>query len=103
MGVYMHMGVFNLSSIDVFRINLLLPLGDGGDWDWVAIKKNVGRFGIVQFHSTDDCFIPAEEARHVAQQLGSAYHEYTDKNHFFEPFPELINVLKENLSRYINS
>ena len=69
--------------------------GDGGEWDFDAMRRHA-KF-IIQFHSTDDCFIPIEEARFIAEKLdlGSDYHEFIDKNHFFEPFDELEEVLRE--------
>ena len=42
-------------------------------WLWDQMKKNVGSFGIHQFHSNDDPFIPVSEAEHVAKNTGSQY------------------------------
>ena len=65
-------------------------------WDWEAIKAN--QKWIVQFHSTDDPFIPIEEARFVHEHLGTDYHEYSDKGHFQQTeFPEVLEVLKKYL------
>lgn len=69
-------------------------------WDWKAIKKNQ-KF-IIQFNSTDDPWIPIEEARFVHEKLDTDYHEYTDQGHFGgdrekPTFPELIAALKKKL------
>ena len=67
-------------------------------WEFEKIK-NECEF-IIQFHSTDDHLIPVQEARYVAEQLNGdthVYYEMSGKSHFFEPFDELINVLKEKL------
>ncbi|CAE8628375.1 unnamed protein product [Polarella glacialis] len=64
----------------------------GGPWNWEAIRKNTG--WIVQFHSRDDHLIPVEEGRAVAKALGSEYHELDGHSHFFEPFNELVEVLR---------
>ncbi len=67
-------------------------------WDWSAIKNN--QQWIIQFASTDDPFIPIEEARHVSEQLQNEYFEYTDRGHFMAPaFPELINAIKSKLTK----
>jgi uncharacterized protein len=67
-------------------------------WEFEKIKNSC-EF-IIQFHSTDDHLIPVQEARYVAEQLKGnthIYHELEGKSHFFEPFDELIDVLKEKL------
>ena len=69
-------------------------------WQWAKIKKN--QKWIVQFASTDDPFIPIEEAREVHRQLNTEYHEYTDEGHFGSrdnktEFPEIVDALKRNL------
>lgn len=69
-------------------------------WDWKAIKKN--QHWIIQFHSTDDPFIPISEARFVHEKLNSEYYEYTDQEHFGYPnpkleFPEIVKLIKEKL------
>ena len=51
------------------------------------------------FASTDDPYIPIEEARYVKEQLDVEYHEFTDKQHFMEmEFPELIEAIKRKLN-----
>ena len=68
----------------------------GKPWDWDAIKAN--QRWIVQFASTDDPFIPIEEPQHVRDQLGTDYHEFTNRGHFQGyDFPELTAVIKEKL------
>jgi predicted alpha/beta hydrolase family esterase len=69
-------------------------------WDWTKIKKN--QKWIVQFASTDDPFIPIEEAREVHRQLNTEYHEYTDEGHFGSrdnksEFPEVVEAIQRNL------
>jgi len=65
-------------------------------WQWEKIKKNVK--WIVQFASTDDPFIPIEEARYVKDHLNAEYHEFTNQGHFMETeFPELIEAIKGKL------
>jgi predicted alpha/beta hydrolase family esterase len=71
-------------------------------WDWDAIKNN--QHWIIQFASTDDPFIPIEEMRMIDQQLGTDYHEYTDRGHFgdgmhpMSEFPELVEAIKNKLT-----
>ncbi len=58
-------------------------------WDWETIKKNQ-KF-IIQFNSSDDDFIPIEEAQFVHEKLGSDYTEFSDRSHFFQnTFPEIV-------------
>ena len=64
------------------------------------IKKN--QRWIAQFASTDDPWIPIEEARHIHKMLGTQYFEYTDQGHFgvnkpkFE-FLEIVDVIKSKI------
>ena len=53
------------------------------EWEWEKIRSNAG--WILQFHSSDDPFIPRTEADHVAAQLSSEYTCFEDKSHFFTP------------------
>lgn len=69
-------------------------------WDWEAIDKNT-EF-IIQFASTDDPYIPAEESRYLKTKLPKIkYIEYTDKGHMGEDiemteFSDLVTeLLKE--------
>lgn len=70
-------------------------------WDWPAIQGNQN--WIIQFASTDDPFIPIEEARYVHQKLSTKYHEYSNQKHFGHgveqklEFPELLTVLAQQL------
>ena len=50
-------------------------------WNWAAIKDNAGF--ILQYHSSDDPFIPREEADFVASQIGSEYTCFDNRSHFF--------------------
>ncbi len=70
-------------------------------WDWSGIKQNQRR--IIQFASTDDPFIPIEQARTIHEKLGTEYHEYNNQGHFghdAQPkseFPELIEALRNKV------
>lgn len=64
-------------------------------WQWDIIKKS--QEWIVQFGSKDDPSIPLEEFRHINKMLGTEYHEFEDRGHFFEnqdTFPEIVEVIK---------
>lgn len=69
-------------------------------WNWEAIRKN--QKWIIQFASTNDPWIPIEEARFVHEKLNTEYYEYTDQGHFGGDyqkltFPELFEALKARL------
>lgn len=72
-------------------------------WEWEKIKEN--QSWIVQYHSTDDPYIPIEEARYVHDKLDSEYYEYTDQGHFGSSkkekleFPELVNNILSKVSK----
>lgn len=71
------------------------------EWDWNNIKTN--QQWMVQYHSTDDPFIPIEEARFIHQKLNSDYFEYTDQEHFGYPtskleFKEIADQIKKKLN-----
>ncbi len=71
-------------------------------WQWQSIQNN--QKWIVQFASTDDPWIPIDEARHVHDQLNSEYYEFTDRGHFggdrdVKEFKECVAILKKKLSR----
>lgn len=53
-------------------------------WQWEKQKANVGAFGILQYHSSDDPFIPIHEAEFVAANLGSDFRRFADREHFFD-------------------
>ncbi len=70
-------------------------------WNWQAIKEN--QQWIIQFASTDDPYIPIEEARFIRDQLQTEYYEFADQGHFGEDkkkteFPELVEAVKAKLS-----
>ena len=52
-------------------------------WQWDTIKSNTE--WILQYHSTDDPFIPMSEADLVATKLASEFKRFDDKSHFFAP------------------
>jgi len=69
-------------------------------WHWDTIMKNVK--WIIQFASTDDPYIPIEEARYVRDHLHSEYYEYTDQGHFSSEvnkteFPELVTAIQKKV------
>ena len=70
-------------------------------WQWDKIKASQN--WIIQFHSTDDPFIPVDEARYVHKRLNSEYTEATDEGHYGGggreklQFPELISAIKKKL------
>lgn len=66
-------------------------------WDFEAIRRN--QDFIIQFNSTDDGFIPIEEARYVHEQLATDYTEFADRGHFFQDtFPEVVENLNARLA-----
>ncbi len=71
-------------------------------WSWEAIKKN--QQWIIQFASTNDPWIPVEEARHVHNRLDSDYHESTYQGHYggdfyMNTFPEALEAIKAKLGK----
>ncbi|HKC14501.1 MAG TPA: alpha/beta hydrolase [Patescibacteria group bacterium] len=69
-------------------------------WKWNSIKNN--QKWIIQFASTNDPWIPIQEARTINEKLGSEYYEFTDQGHFGgdydkKTFPELLEALKRKL------
>ncbi len=70
-------------------------------WQWDKIKANQN--WIIQFASTDDSYIPIEEARYIHERLDSEYHESNHEGHFGEDkgkteFPELVGVVTQKLN-----
>jgi predicted alpha/beta hydrolase family esterase len=75
-------------------------------WKWDKIREN--QDFIIQFASTDDPFVPIEEARHIHEQLDSDYHEFSDKGHFggdreMLEFPELVSAVQQKLASLVVS
>ena len=71
-------------------------------WHWDRIKNNAK--WIVQFASTNDPYIPIEEARFIKNKIGSDYHELKNQGHMGSDvnkieFPEIINAIKKNLKK----
>ena len=69
-------------------------------WEWEKIKNN--QKWIIQFASTDDPFIPIDEARFIREKLTTTYFEFTNEGHFGIPidkkeFPQLIEAIEEKL------
>jgi predicted alpha/beta hydrolase family esterase len=66
-------------------------------WGWDRMKENTG--WIVQLASTDDPFIPIEEARFIHEKLQSEYFEFNDRGHFMgsdkegRRLPEALDIL----------
>jgi uncharacterized protein len=71
-------------------------------WQWDKIKRNAK--WIIQYASTDDPFIPIEEARFIKDKINSEYYEFNDQKHFSKDtsgkveFPELVKAVKSNLA-----
>ncbi len=66
------------------------------EWQWDKIKSNQN--WIVQFASTDDPYIPIEEARHIHHMLNTEYHEDANEGHYGEDkgkveFPKLVEAV----------
>ena len=66
-------------------------------FDWDAIQKN--QKWILQFNSTNDPFIEVEEARFVHEKLHSEYYELHQGHFENDSLPELIDALREKLSK----
>lgn len=72
-------------------------------WRWDNIRRNAR--WIIQFASTDDPYIPIEEARFIRDKIDSEYIEYADQKHFSEDtagkteFPELVEAVKRKLNK----
>ena len=63
-------------------------------WNWHAIASNAD--WIVQFHSTDDPFIPVDEARFVAAHIASEYIERQERGHFMtKTLDDVMSVLQQ--------
>jgi len=66
-------------------------------WLFEKIKQNAT--WIIQYHSSDDPFIPRSEADYVADKLQSDYTCFDDKSHFFskKDVAHILPALKEKL------
>jgi uncharacterized protein len=65
-------------------------------WDWDAIKAN--QQWIIQLASTDDPFIPIQEARHIHKKLSSTYLELHDQGHFQNKVvPQILSAILKKL------
>lgn len=64
-------------------------------WNFQDMAKGASK--IVLFHGTDDHLIPVQEARYIAEKLSCAdhfeYREMDGHSHFFEPWPEILEVI----------
>eukprot|EP01135_Chromosphaera_perkinsii_P007952 Nk52_evm24s1073 gene=Nk52_evmTU24s1073 len=75
------------------RISGYYPQGDSNPYNFEAMRSNCPVWH--QFHSEDDPFIPMTEARRVESELKpTKFHSLPGHSHFFEPFPELLQVLE---------
>ncbi len=67
-------------------------------WQWDKIKANQN--WILQYASTDDPYIPIEEARHINKNLKTEYFEDSNKGHYGSDkqemlaFPELVRAIQ---------
>ncbi|MEK6888225.1 MAG: alpha/beta hydrolase [Candidatus Aenigmatarchaeota archaeon] len=69
-------------------------------WQWDKIKKNSQ--WVIQFASTDDPYIPIEEARFIKNKIGSEYYEFKNQGHMGADvnkteFPEIVEIIKRKL------
>jgi predicted alpha/beta hydrolase family esterase len=69
-------------------------------WDWESIKKNQN--WLIQFASTDDPWIPIDEARFIHQKLNTEYYESIDQGHFGgdyhkATFPEALQAVSSKV------
>jgi predicted alpha/beta hydrolase family esterase len=62
-------------------------------YDFDSMKANCPTWH--QFHSDDDPFIPLREAEQIRDGLGltDTYHMLPGRSHFFEYFPELVELV----------
>lgn len=71
-------------------------------WQWEKIRAN--QKWIIQFASTDDPYIPIEEARYIHQHLNTEYIEATDEGHYGSDqkkkleFPELVQAILQKVN-----
>jgi uncharacterized protein len=68
-------------------------------WQWDRMKDHTQ--SIVLFHGTDDHLIPVQEARYIAAQLKGHHFQYIEmpnRSHFFEPWPEILDVLQQMIT-----
>lgn len=68
-------------------------------WNWETIRNN--QKWVIQYHSTDDPYIPPSEARYIHKKLNTEYYEYNDQKHFFpkDTFPEMVEAVTNRLSK----
>jgi len=61
-------------------------------WLWDKIKAN--QEWIAQLSSTDDPYIPIQQAHHIQKNLDAQYLEFTDQGHFQnQDIPELVSLI----------
>ena len=64
-------------------------------FDWECIKKNTGKFGIVQIHSPNDKLVPLENAKYFHEELKTAWREVDKRGNFRQPtLPELVEEIE---------
>ena len=68
--------------------------GEKNSYNFAAMKENCAQW--YQFHSDDDPFIPIFEAEQIRDGLGltDTYRVLPGRSHFFEPFPELLEMIE---------
>lgn len=72
------------------------PQGTSNLYEFDKMKENSKIW--YQFHSDDDPFIPLYEAEQIRDGLGlteANYKMLPGRSHFFEPFPELLEVIEK--------
>jgi predicted alpha/beta hydrolase family esterase len=77
-------------------------------WQWDKIKANAG--WIVQFISSDDPYIPANETQLIHDMLGTELHTMSDRGHFMtdhnpvnNTFPELLDVIERKTASIVGA
>ncbi|KAH3757813.1 alpha/beta hydrolase [Pelomyxa schiedti] len=67
--------------------------------NWSAIKLNCN--WIIHLHSVDDDVVSVDDARLLAKNLNSEYHELPNKGHFSEDeIPDLLPLLREKILQH---
>lgn len=65
-------------------------------WCWDKIKSN--QQWIIQLASTDDPYIPINQARLIHKNLNTEYHEFANRGHFLEDtIPDALSIVLKKL------
>ena len=69
---------------------------------WLFHKMKENSKWILQYHSSDDPFIPRAEADFVAAAIGSEYTCYDDKSHFFND-QDVVPIIEDIKKKVMHS